>query len=126
MTDAKLLSLVSISSLKALETVSFNSLFFVPDLLFFSLSVSAFNLVVALCSASLRLSKSLVDVFALGGKLFFNKGVFLKVDADCLKLPVLLTASLPKTLLDFLSMKTVFFPAICLLSKFLKDFSLPQ
>jgi len=61
-TDAKLLSLVSISSLKARETVSFVSLFLKPNFNFLSFSPSSpFNLFLALCSASLRLSKSPVD-----------------------------------------------------------------
>ena len=59
-TEAKLLSRVSISSLNALETVNLSSLFFVPNFDFLSLfSVLTFNLFVALCSANLRLSKSL-------------------------------------------------------------------
>ena len=57
----RLLSLVSISSLSALETVILVLFFLVPNFDFFSLpSVSSFNLFVALCSANLRLSKSLV------------------------------------------------------------------
>ena len=53
--DARLLALVSILSLSALDTVSFCSLF----LLVFplnSLAVSSFNLFVALCSASFLFS----------------------------------------------------------------------
>ena len=80
-TDAKLLSLVSISSLSALETVSFNSLFFVPNLVFFSLlSVSPFNLFVALCSANFLLSKSLAVDDIFGAKLGFGALVRLKFD----------------------------------------------
>ena len=60
-TEAKLLSLVSISSLNALETVNFTSLFFkLLALDFLSLSSSPLNLFVALCSANLRFSKSLI------------------------------------------------------------------
>ena len=69
LTDAKLLSLASISSLKALETVNFVSLFFVPNL-FFLLSLSPLSLFVALCSASFLLSKS----FVTGGVLPPNDG----------------------------------------------------
>ena len=55
--DAKLLDLNSISSLKALETVSFNSLFLVENLFLLSLSLeSPFIFLVALCSASFLLS----------------------------------------------------------------------
>jgi len=52
--DAKLLALVSISSLKALDTVNFNSLFFVPALPFSADSLLSH--LVALCSANLRFS----------------------------------------------------------------------
>ena len=69
-TDAKLLSLASISSLNALETVSFNSLLFAPNFCFFP-SLSPFSLFVALCSANFLLSKSLV----IGG-VFVAKEVF--------------------------------------------------
>ena len=68
-TDAKLLSLVSISSLKALETVSLTCLLFAPNLLFLSLSESPLSFLVALCSASFRLSKSDVDENVLVEKL---------------------------------------------------------
>ena len=55
--EAKLLDLNSISSLKALETVSFSSLFFVENLFLLSLSLaSPFMFFVALCSASFLLS----------------------------------------------------------------------
>ena len=94
LTDAKLLSLVSIWSLRARETVSFNSLFFVPDFVFFSLSLSPFNLLVALCSASFRLSKSLVIGCALEKKLFLVDVSFLK-PCDCLNVPVLLLVNFP-------------------------------
>jgi hypothetical protein len=50
LTDAKLLSLASISSLNALETVNFVSLFFVPVFDFLP-SLSPLSLLVALCSA---------------------------------------------------------------------------
>jgi hypothetical protein len=65
LTEAKLLSLASISSLNALDTVNFNSLFLVPAfrVLLSLLSFSSFSLLVALCSANLRLSKS----FVIGG-----------------------------------------------------------
>ena len=59
MTEARLLSLASISSLKALETVNFNSLFFTPDFIFFP-SLSPLSLLVALCSANFLLSKSFI------------------------------------------------------------------
>ena len=76
LTEAKLLSLASISSLRALETVSFNSLFLVPDFkVFLSFpSLSPLSLFVALCSASLRLSKS----FVIGGD-FGTKADFILV-----------------------------------------------
>ena len=70
LTDAKLLSLASISSLNALETVNLVSLFFVPSLSFL-LSLSPFNLFVALCSASFLLSKS----FVIGGVFKPNEGL---------------------------------------------------
>jgi hypothetical protein len=71
LTEASLLALASISSLKALETVSFNSLFFVPAFkVFLSLFSSPLNLFVALCSANFLLSKS----FATGGDLGANDG----------------------------------------------------
>ena len=59
LTEAKLLSLASISSLKALETVNFNSLFLTPDFIFFP-SFSPLSLLVALCSANFLLSKSFI------------------------------------------------------------------
>ena len=73
LTEASLLALASISSLKALETVNFNSLFFVPAFKVFLslLSFSPLSLLVALCSASLRLSKS----FVIGGDLDGNDGL---------------------------------------------------
>ena len=56
--DAKLLALVSILSLKALETVNFNSLFLKLVLLLVSrVLFSSLNFFVALCSANFRLSK---------------------------------------------------------------------
>ena len=73
LTDAKLLSLASISSLNALETVNFNSLFFVPAFnVFLSFSLSPLSLLVALCSASFLLSKSLVIGGDFGAKEGFN------------------------------------------------------
>ena len=72
MTDAKLLCFASISSLNALETVSFNSLFFVPSFKFFLslFSLSPLSLFVALCSASFLFSKS----FVISGDLGLNEG----------------------------------------------------
>ena len=59
--EAKLLDRVSISSFKALEIVSFNSLFFDPNFVFESFNDgSPLTLLVALCSASLRFSKLLL------------------------------------------------------------------
>ena len=69
-TDAKLLSLASISSLNALETVNFSSLLFAPNFCFFP-SLSPLSLFVALCSANFLLSKSLL----IGG-VFVAKGAF--------------------------------------------------
>ena len=71
-TEAKLLSRASISSLKALETVNFNSLLFVPAFkVFLSLfSFPPLSLLVALCSANFRLSKS----FVIGGDLLAKDG----------------------------------------------------
>ena len=68
LTEAKLRSLASIWSLKALETVNFNSLFLVLDFIdfLFLFSFSSLSLLVALCSANLRLSKSLVRGGDLG------------------------------------------------------------
>ena len=71
-TDAKLLSLVSISSLKALETVRLTCLLFEPNFDFLSLSESLFIFFVALCSASFLLSKSDVDDDVLGVKFGFK------------------------------------------------------
>jgi len=80
-TDAKLLSLVSISSLNALETVNLTSLFFVPIFVFLSLfSLSSFNLFVALCSANFLFSKSLVIDGVLLRKFGFEKDPFLLKD----------------------------------------------
>ena len=72
LTEAKLLSLASISSLRALETVNFNSLFLVPDFKVFLslLSLSPLSFLVALCSANFLRSKSLV----IGGDLGTNDG----------------------------------------------------
>jgi len=78
--DAKLLALVSISSLKALDTVNFNSLFFVP---IFPFTADSFlSLLVALCSASLRLSK----LFVIGGAEDFEKVLTLGVKEEVLLL----------------------------------------
>ena len=73
--DARLLDLVSILSLKALETVSFCSLFFDPIFPFKSFGDnSPLSLLVALCSASLRFSKSLVVVGDVGLKKLVDLG----------------------------------------------------
>ena len=71
LTEAKLLCFASISSLNALDTVNFNSLFLVPAFkVFLSLSsLSPLSLLVALCSASFLLSKS----FELSGDLGLNE-----------------------------------------------------
>ena len=76
LTEAKLLSLASISSLRALDTVNFFSLFFVPNFIFFP-SPSPLSLFVALCSANFLFSKS--DEGEGDGliKLFDFKEVFL-------------------------------------------------
>ena len=76
LTDAKLLSRASISSLKALETVNFVSLFLTPVFkVFLSLFPSLpLILFVALCSANFLLSKSLVEVIG------FDDGSPLNVD----------------------------------------------
>ena len=97
LTEAKLLSLASISSLSALETVNFVSLFFPVNLLFFP-SPSPLSLFVALCSASFLLSKSLLiegvfepnddfnGVPRPNGDLGFN---FLSLPEDLYELPFL-------------------------------------
>ena len=83
LTDAKLLSLASISSLNALETVNFNSLFFVPAFnVFLSFSLSPLSLLVALCSASFLLSKSLVIGGDFGAKDGFNGAPLLNEVVD--------------------------------------------
>ena len=84
-TEAKLLSLVSISSLKALDTVNLISLFLVPNLDFLSLSSSFLNLFVALCSASFLFSKSLIPKLELLTLKFVLKLLtFLKLFDDVL------------------------------------------
>ena len=84
-TEARLRSLISISSLRALDTVSFISLFFVPNFDFLSLfSESAFNLLVALCSANFLFSKSLVNCGGFVNNFDCDRGFFLKFD-DFLK-----------------------------------------
>ena len=111
LTDARLLSLASISSLKALETVNFNSLLLVPNLCFFP-SLSPLSLLVALCSANFLFSKS----FIIGGVLELNEGFegpprlnvadfcFKPVPEDLKEPPFLI-----KLLFDF-STTTEFFP----------------
>ena len=78
LTEAKLLSLASISSLKALETVNFNSLFlFQTFKVFLSLlSLSPLSLFVARCSANFRLSKSFVIGGDLGTKVGFSEHLY--------------------------------------------------
>ena len=99
--------------LSALETVSFNSLFFVPVFKVFLslLSLSPLSLFVALCSASFLLSKS----FVIGGDLGANEGFtevpLLNVDVDFdLKLPGLDDPPLLENLLGCFSITTEFFP----------------
>ena len=113
LTEASLLALASISSLKALETVNFNSLFFVPAFKVFLslLSFSPLSLLVALCSASLRLSKS----FVIGGDLDGNDGL---IGAPLLNVEVVLGLKPPgltdpprlRNLFDCFSITTEFFP----------------
>ena len=80
-TDAKLLSLVSISSLNALETVNLTSLFFVPSFVFLSFSSSfPFNLFLALCSASFLLSKSPIAGEVLPKKLGLKPSPLFKLE----------------------------------------------
>ena len=110
-TDAKLLSLVSISSLKALETVSFFCLLFVPNLDFLSPSLSPFSFLVALCSASFRLSKSFVATGGLGANDGFNGAPLLNVEVVFgLNVPGLDVPLLLGKVLDFFSITTEFFP----------------
>ena len=81
LTEAKLLSLASISSLKALETVNFNSLFFGPDFsVFLSLLSSPLSLFVALCSANFLRSKSFVIAGDLGVNADFTGAPLLNVE----------------------------------------------
>ena len=81
LTEAKLLSLVSISSLKALDTVSLLSLFLELSFDFLSFSFSSpFSLFLALCSASFRLSKSPIAGVNFVEKLDFKFSPFLKLD----------------------------------------------
>ena len=78
--EAKLLALVSISSLKALDTVNLSSLFFDPVFPFVSFWISSpLSLLVARCSASLRFSKLLVI-----GKADFEKVEDLGVEGSFL------------------------------------------
>ena len=82
LTDAKLLCFASISSLSALDTVNFNSLFFVPAFkVFLSLfSLSPLSRLVALCSASFLFSKSFVTEGNLGLNDGFSGAPLLKVE----------------------------------------------
>ena len=109
-TEAKLLSLVSISSLNALETVSFNFLCFVLCLFFLSFSVSPFNFFVALCSASFRFSKSELADPVFGVKLDFKFPPCFIFTEDDLKPPDLLKLPLLPGLDNCFSIITVFFP----------------
>ena len=81
LTEAKLLSLASISSLRALDTVSLNSLLFVPDFKFFLslISLSPFSLLVALCSANFLRSKLFVVRGDLGANDVFTEAPLLNV-----------------------------------------------
>src|SRR6056300_1153477 len=113
LTEAKLLSLASISSLKARETVNFNSLFLVPAFKVFLslLSLSPLSLFVALCSANFLRSKS----FVIGGDLGANEGFtgapLLNVGVVFgLKLPGLDDPPLLGNLLGCFSITTEFFP----------------
>ena len=125
-TDAKLLCRVSISSLRALDTVNFSSLFFDVDLDFLSLSSSVFNLFVALCSASLRFSKSLWAEDVLIPKLGLKPLVRLRFENDFLLSKFLLKKPLPCAFV-LLSITTVLFPFAFGESKFLNDFlELPE
>ena len=110
-TEAKLLSLASISSLRALETVNFNSLFFVPDFKVFLslLSLSPLSLFVARCSANFRLSKSFVIGGDLGTKVGFSDAPLLYVDPVLGLKPLDLDEPpLVGNLLDCLSITTEF------------------
>ena len=115
LTEAKLLSLASISSLKALETVNFNSLFLVPvfEVFLFFISNSFLSLFVALCSANLRFSKSFVINGPFEGKIGLFVLLLLKFGLPFdLKPPNLgeLLGFLLKNLLDLFSIITEFFP----------------
>ena len=121
--EAKLLDRVSIASLKALETVSFSSLFFGPVFVFRSLDKnSPLTLLVALCSASLRFSKLLVigaaglknPVSLDAVKDFFCGLLLWSVD--------LLNELLPTNLLVFFSITTVFLLWVLANSIFCIDF----
>ena len=124
-TDAKLLCFASISSLSALDTVNFNSLFFVPAFkVFLSLfSLSPLSRLVALCSASFLFSKS----FVIGGDLGLNEGFN---GVPLLKVEVVLGLFVvdlndPPLLENFpvcFSITTEFFPWDLAISIFLIDF----
>ena len=112
-TEAKLLSLASISSLRALETVNLSSLFFVPAFKVFLslLSLSPLSLLVALCSASFRLSKSFVATGGLGANDGFTGAPLLNVEVVFgLNVPGLDVPPLLGKVLDFFSITTEFFP----------------
>ena len=94
------------NSRKNIETEKF--LTFLFDLLSFW-EISPFILLVALCSANLRLSKSLVEVETFGAKLDFTEVPLLKFKdvlepKDLLKLPLFIG------LTGCFSITTVFFP----------------
>ena len=63
---------------------------------------------VALCSASLRLSKSLVELCGLGGKFGLDEKFFIGFE-DCLETKDLLKLLLGEGLFVFFSITTVFF-----------------
>ena len=119
--DARLLVFVSISSLKALEIVSFSSLFFDPIFSFESLEgTSPLILLVALCSASFRFSKSLVI-----GLICFEKPEDLDPIKDFPLCPLdenLFNELLLVNLLGFFSITTEFLLWVLANSMFLIDF----
>ena len=119
--DARLLAFVSILSLKALEIVSFSSLLFDPFFSFESLeSASPLILLVALCSASFRFSKSLVI-----GLICFEKPEGLDPIKGFPLCPLdenLFNELLLVNLLGFFSIITEFLPWVLANSMFLIDF----
>ena len=98
---------------RALETVNFNSLFFIPAFKVFLslLSLSPLSLFVALCSASFLRSKSLVlDGDFVTNEGFKNVPLFNSEVVFGLKLPVLVDPLLLVNLLDCFPITTEFFP----------------